>query len=204
MACLPEIPLLRGASEGGGVDPLMESEHLGRLGDGDAEVAATGLFTPVDLLDYIYGVLHSPTYREKYKELLKSDFPRVPYPDDQEKFWSFVGEGSKLRKLHLLEDAICEDFVTTFSVGGSDEVEKVSFKESTLNELNYGDVWINETQYFGNVPEIAWNFYIGGYQPAQKYLKDRKGKVLTSDEIEQWQRIVRVLLETSRIMGEIG
>ena len=76
-------------------------------------------------------------------------------------------------------------------------------ERGNLNRADIGDVWINNEQYFGDVPEIAWNFYIGGYQPAQKYLKDRKGRKLTNDEIEQYQRIIKVLIETEKIMREI-
>jgi len=67
-----------------------------------------------------------------------------------------------------------------------------------------GNVYINEKQYFGNVPEVAWNFYIGGYQPAQKWLKDRKGKTLTNSDIEHYQKIIVVLTETEKIMGRIN
>ena len=151
--------------------------------------------TPENILDYIYAVLHSPTYRETYKEFLKIDFPRVPYPESKEQFFKLAEIGEKLRGLHLMTDASVNDFITTFPNAGSDEVEKITYKD--------GNVYINAEQYFGNVPEIAWNFYIGGYQPAQKYLKDRKGRKLSNDEIEQYQRIVKVLVETDRIMKEI-
>ncbi|MBZ0182348.1 MAG: hypothetical protein K8F60_07815, partial [Melioribacteraceae bacterium] len=76
-----------------------------------------------------------------------------------------------------------------------DEVEKIKYKE--------GKVWINEEQYFGNVPQTAWEFYIGGYQPAQKWLKDRKGRTLTNEEIEHYQKIIKALTETDRLMKEI-
>ncbi len=150
---------------------------------------------PENILDYIYAVLHSPTYRDKFKEFLKIDFPRVPYPETKEVFWKLVTMGEKLRKLHLMEDPEVNNFDTTFSVAGSDEVEKIKYQDS--------NVYINAEQYFGNVPEIAWNFYIGGYQPAQKYLKDRKGRKLTSDEIEHYQKIIKVLVETDKLMKDI-
>ncbi len=171
--------------------------------------------TPENILDYIYAVLHSPTYREKYKEFLKIDFPRVPYPESKERFFALAKLGEKLRELHLMTDPSINDFITTFPNAGSDEVEKIKFEKhleahekvtgerGNLNRADIGDVWINNEQYFGDVPEIAWNFYIGGYQPAQKYLKDRKGRKLTNDEIEQYQRIIKVLIETEKIMREI-
>ncbi len=152
--------------------------------------------TPENILDYIYAVLHSPKYRERYKEFLKIDFPRVPYPEDKEKFWNLVKIGEKLRGLHLMTDKSGNDFITTYPMSGDNLVDKISYKD--------GNVYINKKQYFGNVPEIAWNFYIGGYQPAQKYLKDRKGRNLTSDEIEHYQKIIKVLVETDKIMRDIA
>lgn len=163
-----------------------------------AEIEKTvGQTTPEDILDYIYAVLHSPSYCEKYKEFLKIDFPRVPYPTDKETFFKLVNLGRELRSLHLLESAKVNDFITTFSEAGSDTVEKKYLK------YRDGKVYINETQYFGNVPEIAWNFYIGGYQPAQKWLKDRQERRLSNTDIEHYQKMIVSLVETARIMGEI-
>jgi predicted helicase len=148
---------------------------------------------PEEVFDYIYAILHSPQYREKYKEFLKSDFPRVPIPTQAE-FDRLVPLGRELRGLHLMKAPI--DYETTFPEAGSGVVE----------QLGYGDgkVWINQTQYFGNVPELAWNFYIGGYQPAQKWLKDRKGRALSNDDLDHYQKIIKILLETDRIMKAIG
>ena len=154
-----------------------------------------GKIEPEEILDYIYAALHSPNYREKFKEFLKIDFPRVPYPKDKKTFKELVKLGTELRLLHLLESPKVNQFITTFPKLGSDTVEKVIYK----NE----NVVINEEQYFGKVPEIAWNFYIGGYQPAQKWLKDRKGRKLTNEEIEHYQKIIVALVETERIMKEI-
>ena len=154
-----------------------------------------GKVTPEDIFDYIYAALHSPSYREKYKEFLKIDCPRVPYPKDKKSFKKFVVFGAELRLLHLLESPKLNQFITTYPVAGSDTVERLDYK----NEK----VIINAVQYFGNVPELAWNFYIGGYQPAQKWLKDRKGRTLTNADIEHYQKIIVALMETDRIMKEI-
>ena len=151
---------------------------------------------PENILDYIYGALHSPAYREKYKEFLKIDFPRVPYPKDESTFWKLVDKGRELRKLHLMESPLLSKFITTFPEAGENEVEKITYVD--------GKVFINKVQYFGEVPEIAWNFYIGGYQPAQKWLKDRKGRKLSNDDLVHYQKIVIVLTETARIMNEIS
>ena len=154
-----------------------------------------GKVSPEDTFDYIQAVLHSPSYREKYKEFLKIDFPRVPYPKDTKTFKKLVAFGAELRSLHLLESPKVNQFITTYPIAGSDTVEKFTYED--------GKVFINTEQYFGNVPEVAWNFYIGGYQPARKWLKDRKGRALTNTDIEHYQKIIVALAETNRIMKEI-
>lgn len=154
-----------------------------------------GEFTPEDIFDYVYAVLYSPNYREKYKEFLKIDFPRIPYPKDKKQFFDMTRLGKELRDLHLMESPKLDNLITTFNVEGNNIVEKVEYKN--------GNVYINQTQCFGDVPQVAWNFYIGGYQPAQKWLKDRKGKELTSEDIEHYQKVIKALVETWKIMGDI-
>jgi predicted helicase len=170
---------------------------------------------PEDIFDYIYAVLHSPSYREKYKEFLKIDFPRVPYPKDKKQFERLVVFGRELREIHLLGSLKVKDFITTYPVSGSGTVEKVSFfrqleahekklgKPINFEKSNIGNVYINDEQYFGDVPDVAWNFCIGGYQPAQKWLKDRKGRTLSNSDIEHYQKIIVALVETERVMKEI-
>ena len=319
-------------------------------------------FAPIDILDYIYAVLHSPKYREKYKEFLKIDFPKIPYPKNAKTFWELVALGSQIRQIHLLESPKVEEYITEFNIDGNCVVEKAMFVNSpplegcptggvviishekeifinktkiiqnpilvlpfnealkqrakelrqaenlsevlfwmqvtkggfhkidfdrqriignyivdfyvknlgliieidgsshdnkqeydakrqqyleslglrvykiqvvdvmkqmktvlkdlenyiveqygekpprpsgTPQEGNFGNVFINETQNFENVPEVAWNFYIGGYQPAQKWLKDRKGRKLEFDDIAHYQKIIVALSETNRLMKEI-
>jgi predicted helicase len=163
-------------------------------------------FAPIDLLDYIYAVLHSPTYREIYKEFLKIDFPRVPYPE-LENFWQLVELGSELRQLHLLESPNLDQFITRYLVDGLNcitrKVNKNTF-ELTDSEKQLGQIWINDSQYFDQVPLVAWNFYVGGYQPVQKWLKDRHGRKLSSEDILHYQKIIHALTETARIMQEIA
>lgn len=149
--------------------------------------------TPEDVLDYIYATLHSPSYRIKYREFLKMDFPRVPIPTQSE-FNRLLPLGRELRELHLLKSPII--YHTTFPQAGDNTVEKPYF--------NDGKVHINDSQYFGNVPQTAWDFYIGGYQPAQKWLKDRKGRTLGDEELSHYQVIIATLIETERLMSEIG
>lgn len=152
-------------------------------------------FAPIDILDYIYAVLHSPNYREKYKEFLKIDFPRVPYPKNQNIFWELVKLGGEIRQIHLLESPKVEQYITQYPIDGDNVVGKTKYQD--------GKVFINDTQYFDNVPQVAWEFYIGGYQPAQKWLKDRKNLKLEFDDILHYQKIIVALSETDRLMKEI-
>lgn len=147
------------------------------------------------MFDYIYGVLHCPAYRETYAEFLKIDFPRIPWPHSAAEFWDISEKGGQLRRLHLMEPAAIGTAPYPFTGEGDNTVEAVSFDN--------GHVWINGAQRFENVPEIAWNFYIGGYQPAQKWLKDRRGRALSFDDVRHYQNIIRILSETDRIMKTI-
>jgi predicted helicase len=168
------------------------------------------IFAPIDILDYIYAVLHSPNYREKYKEFLKIDFPRVPFPKDKDTFWQLVKLGGEIRQIHLLESSVVEKYITGYPEDGDNKVGKIFFEKT--NDTT-GKVYINYEktppsgvgglQYFSNVPEVAWNFYIGGYQPAQKWLKDRKDRELSSEDIFHYQKIIVALTETDRLMKEI-
>lgn len=145
--------------------------------------------------DYIYGVLHCPAYRETYAEFLKIDFPRIPWPITPDEFWNVSAKGAKLRKLHLMEPAAIGATPYPFSGEGDNEVRKPRFED--------GRVWINDSQYFADAPSVSWGFYIGGYQPAQKWLKDRKGRALSFEDVKHYQRILKILSETDRIMGLI-
>lgn len=173
-----------------------------------------GTFAPIDILDYIYAVLHSPAYREKYKEFLKIDFPRVPYPTGADNFWALVKLGGQLRQLHLLESDTVNHYITQYPITGDNVVDKIRFEENyelidgdlvTNVEPVYpfGRVYINNTQFFQQVPKAAWEFYIGGYQPAQKWLKDRKGRTLGFEDILHYQKMIVALWETGKLMEEI-
>ena len=153
-----------------------------------------GVLYPQDLFDYIYAVLHSPTYRKRYKEFLKIDFPRIPYPTDWEKFRDLVEKGEELRMLHLMED-LPNSTGVSFPQAGTLQVDCYRWEQNR--------VYINSEQYFEGVPESAWSFFIGGYQPAQKWLKDRKGMKLSFEDVKHYQRIIYVLQQTERIMNEI-
>ena len=137
--------------------------------------------TPEGIFDYIYGILHSSAYRTKYKEFLKVDFPRIPYPKDANEFQRLAKFGAELRKLHLMED-IPNSTGISFPKTGTLQVDGFHWEQNR--------VYINSEQYFENVPESAWNFYIGGYQPAQKWLKDRKGMTLDFKDVKHYQSII--------------
>ncbi|MDD9822433.1 MAG: N-6 DNA methylase [Gammaproteobacteria bacterium] len=166
-------------------------------------------FAPVDILDYIYAVLHSPAYRNKFREFLKIDFPRVPYPRDREHFRALAKLGAELRVLHLMESPKLNRLITTYPEPGDNIITRRLTKDdyeltdSTAGTGRLGRVHINDTQYFGEVPQTAWQFPIGGYLPAQKYLKDRKDRALTWDEINHYQRMIVALSETAKLMKQI-
>ncbi len=148
-----------------------------------------------DVFDYLYGVMHCPKYRESYSELLKIEFPRVPFPATSDAFWRVVESGRLLRELHLMEATDQGASSNLFCGSGGGEVGKVIYDD--------GKVWINPGQYFDNVSVTVWEFFIGGYQPAQKWLKDRRGRQLSFDDVVHYQRILRILARTYDVMQEI-
>ena len=151
-------------------------------------------FAPINLLDYIYSIVYSAKYREKYKEFLKIDFPRVPYPTDQETFWKLVEIGGKLRECHLMHTEF-DTAAYSFVGDGTNEVVKLEYKN--------GRGYISKTQYFDTVPQAQWEQYIGGYQPLQKWLKDRKKTMLSTEDIEHYKKIIAALRLTEELMAEI-
>jgi predicted helicase len=175
------------------------SDKLGLefISDGKGDILNT--FGPEDIFNYAYAVFHSPTYRTRYAEFLKIDFPRLPLTSDKELFKALAGKGAELISLHLMESPMLNNFITRYPIGGSNTVEKVSYNENNQR------VYINKTQYFEGVPLEVWEFLIGGYQVCQKWLKDRKGRTypLTYDELTHYQKVVVALKETVRLVEEI-
>ena len=156
-------------------------------------------FGPEDVLYYAYAIFHSPTYRERYAEFLKIDFPRLPLTSDVGLFAALVKLGAELVSLHLMKSSKLNEFMTTFDEEGDDEMARGYPKYTPKDGL----VHINKTQYFGGVSQEVWDFHIGGYQVLHKWLKDRRGRKLSLDEKEHYQKIVVALSETIRIMSEI-
>jgi predicted helicase len=156
---------------------------------------------PEDVFDYMYAVFHSPTYRSRYSEFLKGDFPRLPLTSNAELFRNLCALGSELVALHLMEKHA--PTITTYPIAGDNGVEKVRYTAPGEGGSEQGRVWINREQYFEGVPPEVWNFHVGGYQVCQKWLKDRKGRKLTYDDLTHYQHIVSALNETIRLMSEI-
>lgn len=153
--------------------------------------------TPEDIFHYAYAVFHSPTYRTRYTEFLKSDFPRLPLTSDVDLFRGLAAKGADLIAFHLMESPKLEELITNWSVKGDNVVEKVKYTDKDKR------VWINKTQYFGGVPKEVWEFHIGGYQVCEKWLKDRKGRTISYDDIMHYQKIIVALKETIGLMKEI-
>ena len=173
------------------------SEKLGlefiEAGKGDLEEK----FGPEDIFNYAYAVLHSPAYRSRYAEFLKIDFPRLPLTSDRELFKALVTKGAELVSIHLMESVMLARPITRYPVTGSNHVEKVRYDEANQR------VYINKNQYFEGVSSDIWDFHIGGYQVCHKWLKDRKGRTLSYDELTHYQRIIVALKETICLMQEI-
>ncbi|MFN6366387.1 MAG: type ISP restriction/modification enzyme [Aphanizomenon sp.] len=163
------------------------------ISDGKGDKTKT--FGPEDIFNYIYAIFHAPIYRQRYAEFLKIDFPRVPLTANAALFWELVIKGDKLVKYHLMKETGTE--ISTYPIPGSDMVEQIKYHE------NHQQIWINAEQYFDQVPQQIWNFYIGGYQVCQKWLKDRKGRQLNFDDISHYQNIISIISETIKIMENI-
>lgn len=148
--------------------------------------------TPEQLFYYIYAVLSSHKYREEYQEFLKIDFPRVPYPTERESFEKLAGFGYELVELHLMRNSSSWRLNAGFPIGGSDVIEEIRREDDK--------VFINSKQFFSNVSEIAWSMFIGSYQPAQKWLKDQRGKQI---DVLHYERIIYVLDKTASVISEI-
>ena len=163
----------------------------------DADVPSW--FGPEDVLYYAYAIFHSPTYRERYAEFLKIDFPRLPITSDLSLFIELVKFGAELVSLHLMKSPKLSTLMTTYKVDGDHEIAPRYPKYDDVKER----VYINKTQHFGGVQGELWDFHIGGYRVLDKWLKDRRGRKLSYDDLKHYQKIVVALSETKRIMTEI-
>ena len=186
------------------INTIMESINIEYMSENVGN--DDNIMTPMDVFNYIYAVLHSKKYRKKYKDLLKIDFPRIPYPTNKDIFKQLAEYGSRLKLIHLLESSTSQNLITSYPVKGDNRITRSIGKKDfdTIDKTNaIGRVWINNNQFFDNISVTAWDFYIGGYQPAQKWLKDRKGRELDYNDILHYQKIIVALVETDKIMKDI-
>jgi predicted helicase len=152
---------------------------------------------PEEIFYYIYAVLYSNTYRRKYQEFLKIDFPRIPFTRNYKLFGKLVRLGEQLTNLHLLKSPELNNPITKFHGGNSNKIEKREYQE------NKKRIYINNLQYFEGITSKVWNYYIGGYQVLDKWLKDRKGRSLSSEDIKHYCKIVTALFKTIDIQERI-
>ena len=154
--------------------------------------------SPEEIPAYIYAMLYSPTYRERYYEFLKYDFPRILLPQDIVQFRTLATLGQHLIDAHLLKDI-------SRSIGTPTSHKFEGEGDGIIGRVRYldGQVWINPDQYFTDVPEAVWEYEIGAYQVCEKWLKDRRGEVLSHAEVRQYRAILVAIAETLAVMGEI-
>jgi predicted helicase len=155
--------------------------------------------TPEAIFYYIYAIFHSPTYRTRYTEFLKIDFPRVPLTSDNQLFTQLATYGEELVALHLMKSPKLNNLITQFQENDGNQIVDAGHPKYT----NSAVIINKKGDKFTGIPEQVWNFYVGGYQVCQKWLKDRKGRALTPDDIQHYQRIVVALKETIELMAKI-
>lgn len=168
-----------------------------------AVAASPDAFTPEDIFHYIYAIFHSPTYRARYAEFLKIDFPRMPLTSDAALFRRLCALGQELVALHLLETPAVQQFITRYPIAGDDTVAKGYPKYTPPIGQEAGRVYINKTQYFSGIAPELWEFQIGGYQVLDKWLKDRRGRVLSYEELTHYQKTAVALQQTMTLMEQI-
>lgn len=184
-------------SSEGGRSPNLNPIFVDELTEALGLRSMTDKLTPEEVLYYAYAVLHSPGYRGRYAESLRIDFPRLPLTGRLDLFHDLTRLGGELVGLHLMESPTLSVQLATYYGSDAPVVEKVWYKDKT--------VWLDKEENCGfrGVPDAVWNFDIGGYQVCEKWLKDRKGRTLSKDDIAHYQKIVVAITETIRIMREI-
>ncbi len=152
-----------------------------------------------EIFSYIYAILHSPAYRQKFAEFLKIDFPRIPFTEDKKVFKQLAHLGKALINVHLFKESEVDSSLGEFIGKGDSIVDKTIY----VMDKKIGKAYINKTQYFNNVPQQVYDFYIGGYQVLSKHLKDRKGRKLTYDDAGNVEYIIRAIAFTIAQMNKI-
>ncbi len=155
--------------------------------------------TPEAIFHYIYAIFHCPEYRSRYAEFLKGDFPRVPLTRNVDRFQQLSELGEQLVNLHLMKSPILDEITSQFINNGGGCIVDAGHPK-----YEDGKVVINKQKDgFIDVPEAVWNFHVGGYQVCQKWLKDRKGRTLSQDDIGHYQKIVVALGQSIDLMAKI-
>lgn len=155
----------------------------------------TNYITPEQIFFYIYAVLYSNIYRTKYAEFLKIDFPRIPFAKDYKLFNKMAACGEKLVELHLFKSPEPDKPVVKFQGKGDNRVEKLKYEQ--------GRLYINKEQYFEFIEPEIWSYRIGGYQVCEKWLKDRRERILSLEDIKHYLRVVTVIEKTIKIQSDI-
>jgi hypothetical protein len=176
-------------------------ERLGPAWVADGRGDRVTTFGPEDVFSYLYAIFHAPSYRERYADFLKSDFPRVPLTRDLALFRALAALGDRLVALHLLEASAAGQ--PSYPIAGANRVEAPRYLEPDASQNRAGRVYINAEQYFEGVSPQVWAFHIGGYQVAEKWLKDRKGRTLSYADIEHYERTIAALAETITLMTQV-
>ena len=191
--------------------------HLRFIDDDEGDLVT--MFGPVDIFNYIYAIFHAPMYKERYYEFLSVDFPRVPLTDDLDLFRALVALGAQLADAHLLRSDFPNAAPVAFPEPGDNVVESAHPKHLAPGErppgekspIERGRVYISKSnrrtgkrgQYFDGVSPDVWSSRVGGYQPMDKWLKDRKGRALSFNDIARYRQIAAALQETMRLTGEL-
>jgi predicted helicase len=176
----------------------LSKEFLARVTKTLGKAATTG--TAEMAFAYLYAVLSSPGFRNRYNEFLRRDFPRLPVTSDNKQFRALSKLGQELIDLHLMKTAVST--TAKFPISGSGKVDRYV---ATPHPKNKGKVqiFINKTQFFDDIPQVAWDYVIGGYQVARQWLKDRKGRTLSFNDLKYFGTILAVLVESDRIQKDI-
>jgi hypothetical protein len=199
------------------VEDMTKQLNLSFVSDGQGDLRET--FGPEDVFHYVYALLHSPTYRSRYAEFLKIDFPRIPITSSLDLFRALVEKGGELVALHLLDSPTLAKPITRYPIAGPNVIDPgfpryVAQGDPSPEDgkpVGAGRVYINKGdatattrgQYFEGVPGELWDFWVGGYQPCQSWLRDRRGRTLSNEDIEHYEKMVVALQRTIRLMAEI-
>lgn len=175
------------------------ANRIGMTFDGQGTADGKTSFSPEHCLYYIYAVLHSSAYRERYEHLLRTDYPRVPWPGTATLFHSLAKSGGKLVRLHLLDPSVLTGARPTYPVSGSNRVDTRYPQYDSATKR----VHINDQQFFEGVSPLAWEMHIGSHQPLRKWLQDRRDRVLTYAELQHYPMVAQALTQSVVTMDTI-